>query len=149
MVQRRELDEEERVVALWREPDVSLTAFFSLYIFSFSFPLSWPVALNGRFSYICRKEIRGYEFRPSSVGPIVMQLARFAVRNLVERISIPDRFGFIGYLTLDRSAPRKMGDPWLDRIIHLTSCNLGLKWEFFLREDRSIRGWQYRGYWVC
>lgn len=65
-------------------------------------------------SPICRKEIRGYEFRPSSVGPIVMQLARFAVRNLrllVERISIPDRFGFIGYLTLDRSAPRKMGDP--------------------------------------
>lgn len=33
-------------------------AFFSLYIFSFSFPLSWPVALNGRFSYMSQGNSR-------------------------------------------------------------------------------------------
>lgn len=137
MVQRRVLYDER--VALWREPDVSRLS--SRFIFSILFSLKlaggfeWPLLL-------CRKEIRGYEFRSlwaaASLAPLscswrVSPCETFASLSKGSRFS--DRFGFIGYLTLDRSAPiSRWGAsprPWLDPISSILLRTRWSKWEIF------------------
>lgn len=140
MVQRRVLYDER--VALWREPDVSRLS--SRFIFSILFSLKlaggfeWPLLL-------CRKEIRGYEFRSlwaASLAPLscswrVSPCETFASLSKGSRFS--DRFGFIGYLTFDRSAPiSRWGPPRTPDSIqyHPSYFVRGGRNEKFSRESR-------------
>lgn len=99
-MQRRVLYDDERsgggrgdggpLTRTWRLP-----AFFSLLYFPFSFPLSWPVALNRRFSYVARKfEVTNFVLPgPPLLDPLScswrVPLPCETFRSLLERISIP------------------------------------------------------------
>lgn len=150
----------------WWPFDENLTSpgFLLAFIFSILFSLKLARGFESPL-LLCRKEIRGYEFRPpwaASFGPIVMQLARSAaVRNLPLLVGkdLDSRIALDSFDTWhsDRSARiSKWGTP-PRAPPHSIECHPSLfrdtfygnsRRSKFLRESRSIiiiynsiRGW--------